>query len=170
MNYRWAGLARAGILAAALATLPLGGCTTLSSSFGGQQQIADLPKGVSYTSDQALLEARAHFRNNDFGYSAALYKKVVELTPQDPQGYVGLSASYDQLSRFDLSDRVYAALYRISGGTAQYYNNVGYSYLLRGNVTSALKSFRQALALDPKNVVIANNIQMLNNTAAAARA
>ncbi len=164
-----------GLVVALLATMPLSGCTTAnfggSSSFGGSHlQIAELPAGASYTAEGALGEARGHFRNNDFGYSAALYKKVVELSPKDPQGYIGLSASYDRLGRFDLSDRVYASLYRISGGTAQYYNNVGYSYMLRGNVTAALTNFRKALSLDPDNVLIANNIQMLANTTAAARA
>ena len=47
---------------------------------------------------------------------------------------MGLGASYDRLGRFDLSDRVYATLYPISGRTAQYYNNLGYSYMLRGNL------------------------------------
>ena len=67
-------------------------------------------------------------------------------------------------------DRVYAALYGITGGTAQYYNNVGYSYMLRGNVPAALTSFRKARALDPDNIVVANNIQILQNAAAANRA
>ena len=83
---------------------------------------------------------------------------------------MGLSASYDRLGRFDLSDRVYATLYGLSGGTAQYYNNVGYSYLLRGNLTAALTNFKKARALDPENIVVANNIQILSNATAAARA
>ena len=67
------------------------------------------------------------------------------------------------MRRFDLSDRVYASLYKISGGTAQYYNNVGYSYMLRGNLTAALTNFRKAQKLDPDNAVIANNLQILAN-------
>ena len=86
------------------------------------------------------------------------------------EAYVGLSASYDRLGRFDLSDRVYASLYGITGGSAQYYNNVGYSYMLRGNVTAALTNFKKARALDPENIVVANNIQILQNAAAANRA
>ena len=70
------------------------------------------------------------------------------------------------VGRFDLSDRVYQSLYAISGPTAQYYNNVGYSYMLRGNLTLALSSFRKASKLDPQNVVVANNLQILANVAA----
>jgi Flp pilus assembly protein TadD len=74
------------------------------------------------------------------------------------------------LRRFELSDRVYASLFKIIGGTAQYYNNVGYSYMLRGNLTAALTNFRKAQTLDPDNVVVANNIQILANAAAGSRA
>ena len=47
--------------------------------------------------------------------------------------------------------------------TAQYYNNLGYSYMLRGNLTQALINFRKAKALAPDSPVVANNMQMLSN-------
>ncbi len=95
---------------------------------------------------------------------------MVELSPKDPEGYVGLGASYDHLGRFDLADRVYASLYSLTGGTAQYYNNVGYSNLLRGNLTAAMTNFQNARRLDPDNVVIADNLQILANATAGSRA
>jgi Flp pilus assembly protein TadD len=167
-NIRYLGLG----LALAAIVLPLAACSSGNiagaSAYGtGRQQIAELPNSASYTADTALAEARSHFKNSNFGYSAALYKRVVELTPNDPEGYIGLGASYDQLGRFDLSDRVYASLYKLTGGTARYYNNVGYSYMLRGNLPEALRNFRSAQKLDPNNPLIANNIAMLENAAAA---
>lgn len=170
MRRRYVGSLGYGLLAAAMAVLPLAGCSTLDfagpSAFGpNQQQVADLPDVGGYTADKALIDARSHFRNNDFGYSAALYKRVVELSPKNPEGYVGLGASYDRLGRFDLADSAYASLYALTGGTAQYYNNIGYSYMLRGNLTAALTSFRKAKAIDPSNVVVANNLQILANAA-----
>ena len=170
MQYRRVRSVHRGLLAIALAALPLIGCSAtpvgFPSTFGdGQPLVATPPNVGSYTADRALVEARAHFRIGDFGYSAALYKRYVELTPHDPEGYVGLAASYDQLRRFDLSDRVYASLYRLTGGTAQYYNNLGYSYLLRGDTPSALANLRKASALDPRNAVVANNLKMIDNAA-----
>jgi Flp pilus assembly protein TadD len=163
---------RYGLLAAAITVLPLAGCSSIgSSTFGGNKlAVAEISDIGTYTADGALTEARAHFRNSNYGYSAAFYKRAVELTPDNPEGYVGLSASYDRLGRFDLSDRVYASLYQMSGGTAQYFNNVGYSYMLRGNLSEALKNFRKAQKLDPDNVVVANNIEILSRAAAEARA
>lgn len=163
---------RSGALIVLIAVMPLSGCATGGiggSAFGNSsQQVADLSGRQPTTPESALAQAKTHFRNNDFGYSAAFYQRVVELAPKNPEGYVGLGASYDRLGRFDLSDRVYASLYNISGDTAQYFNNVGYSYMLRGNLTAALTNFRRALSLDPENVLIANNIQIL--TSAATRA
>jgi len=165
-----------GLLALALVALPLSACSSASgltgmSSFGNNKiQVAEIDGIGDYTADRALREARGHFRNNDFGHSAALYKRAVELDPKNAEGYVGLSASYDRLGRFDLSDRVYSSLYGITGGTAQYYNNVGYSYMLRGNVNAALGNFKKARALDPENLVVANNIQILQSAAAASKA
>ncbi len=152
-----------GILILTIAATPLAGCSTggpsVFSAFGDNQlQTADLTNIGSYTADRALAEARAHFRNSDFGYSAALYTRVIELTPKDPEGYVGLAASYDRLRRFDVADRAYAALFRLTGGTAQYYNNLGYSHMLRGDLKTAVANLRKAKQIDPQNSVIANNL------------
>jgi Flp pilus assembly protein TadD len=64
-----------------------------------------------------------------------------------------------------VSDRVYATLYKLTGGTAQYYNNVGYSYLLRGDLKAALTNLRMAKRLDPQNGIVANNLQILADVA-----
>lgn len=159
------------LLALGLVAAPLAGCSMagLSTHGNSRLQIAEVNNIGSYTADSALVQARSHFRNNDFGHSAAFYKRVVELSPNDAEGYVGLGASYDRLRRFDLSDRVYASLFSLSGGTAQYYNNVGYSQMLRGNLKGAMSNFREAQRLAPDSIVVANNIQLVKQAAATAR-
>ncbi|HEY9010268.1 MAG TPA: hypothetical protein VIN06_04575 [Devosia sp.] len=159
-------LLAAGLLAASLGACSVAGLSTHGNS---RLQVAEVNDIGSYTADSALVQARAHFRNNDFGHSAAFYKRLVELSPKNPEGYVGLGASYDRMRRFDLSDRIYASLFAISGGTAQYYNNVGYSYLLRGKLKDAMSNFRKAQSLAPDSVVIANNIQLVTQATATAR-
>ncbi len=154
--------------------LSLAGCSSSgfgASAFGSSNaKIAELPADVMLTPETALMQGREHFRSNDFGYSAAFYKKAVELGPNNSEGYFGLAASYDRLGRFDLSDRVYTALLKLSGPSVRYYNNVGYSMMLRGDLKKALTSFHKAEALDPHNVVVANNIQLLTDAAAHAGA
>lgn len=163
------------LLVTVLLAVPLAGCSSsnfagLSTNGANRLEVAEIANIGSYTAAGALSEAKAHFRNNDFGHSAALYRRAAELSPSNPEAYVGLSASYDRLGRFDLSDRVYATLYEMTGGTAQYYNNVGYSYMLRGNLTAALTNFRKASKLAPDSVVVANNLQILANVTAQSRA
>jgi Flp pilus assembly protein TadD len=159
------------LVALSLVVAPLAACSAAGlSTFGNNRlAVAEVSKIGSYTAEGALVQARGHFRSNDFGHSATFYKRAVELAPQNAEGYVGLGASYDRLRRFDLSDRVYASLFALSGGTAQYYNNVGYSQMLRGNLKDAMSNFRQAQKLAPDNVVIANNMQLVSQAAATTR-
>ncbi len=155
------------IAIAGVGAMLLSGCSSFGgiagkSAFGDTAvSSAEVAAATGNDANATLGQARAFFRNADYGQSAAYYKRLVQLQPTSAEGYVGLGASYDELGRFDLSDRVYAALYGITGATAQYFNNVGYSYLLRGNMAAALSNFRKAQKLDPENVRIANNIQML---------
>lgn len=159
------------LLALGMMVAPLAACTAAGLSTYGNNKlnVAQVNNIGTYTAESALVQARGHFRSNDFGHSATFYKRVVELSPQNVEGYVGLGASYDRLRRFDLADRVYASLYKLSGGTAQYYNNVGYSQMLRGNLKEAMNNFRQAQQLAPNNPVIANNILLVKRAAATAR-
>lgn len=165
---------RMSALAVALVTgaAALSACSSAGlSSFGNNKlDVAEVSDIGSYTADRALVQAKAHFRNSDFGHSATFYKRAAELQPANAEAYVGLGASYDRLGRFDLADRVYASLFKLSGGTAQYYNNVGYSHMLRGDFREAMANFRKALAIDPENIVVANNIQLLRDAAAASHA
>jgi len=159
------------LFALGLVVAPLAACSAAGlSTFGNNRlAVAEVSNIGTYTADGALVQARGHFRNNDFGKSATFYKRVVELAPNNAEGYVGLGASYDRLRRFDLSDRVYASLFSLSGGTAQYYNNVGYSQMLRGNLKDAMSNFRRAQDLAPDSPVIANNMQLVKQAAATAR-
>ena len=53
--------------------------------------------------------------------------------------------------------------------TSVYLNNVGYSYLLRGNLPQARRYFLKAYEIDPKNETVANNLQLLNNSVTVAQ-
>jgi Flp pilus assembly protein TadD len=171
--HRHVGKIGYGLAAAAFVAVLLAGCSAANiggSTYGNSKQsVAELSNIGDYTAERALSEARTHFRNNDFGYSAALYKRAAELTPKDTEAYIGLGASYDRLGRFDLSDRVYEAWLKLSGASVQYYNNLGYSMMLRGNLSGALANFRKAQKLDPDNLVVANNLQLLTDIASKAR-
>ena len=50
------------------------------------------------------------------------------------------------------------------GNTPVYYNNIGYSHLLRGDLPGARRYFLKAYELDPANDVTARNLELLKNS------
>jgi Flp pilus assembly protein TadD len=123
---------------------------------------AKLPSTVeALPSDEILPAAKQHFVAGNFGHAARYYEQAVELTPNDGEAWLGLAASYDRIRRFDLADRAYEKGAKFIGDRAEYYNNVGYSYLLRGDTRRARQNFQRALERDPGNLTIMNNLELL---------
>ena len=67
------------------------------------------------------------------------FRRAVESAKGDAEAWLGLAASYDQLKRFRLADRAYAHALRLTGPSAEFLNNRGYSYLMRGDLSRAFK-------------------------------
>ncbi len=107
--------------------------------------------------------AQENFYNDNFGYSELYFRKAVELRPDSVAAWAGLAASYDQLGRFDLADRAYDQLKKVISPDmrARVDNNLGYSYLLRGDYKKAESLFNKAQKLDPSLVEVDGNLQLL---------
>jgi Flp pilus assembly protein TadD len=127
-------------------------------TFQGLKTISDVEY---YASDHAVAAAKNQFRQENYGNSGALFLKAVQLAPNDGEAWMGLAASCDRIRRFDLSDKAYRQAYRLVGGTPAYYNNVGYSYLLRGKLQEARQNFLRAYELAPNDPTVANNLKLL---------
>ena len=78
--------------------------------------------------------------------------------------WLGYAASSDHLARFDNSDQAYQRLSSMIPNRPEYLNNVGYSYLLRGNLVQARRYFLKAYEIDPANETTANNLELLRNS------
>jgi Tfp pilus assembly protein PilF len=107
---------------------------------------------------------KKQFRANNFGLAEQYFRKAVESGPRDIEAWVGLAASYDRLRRFDLADRAYEQALRIGGRRPEILNNLGYSYLLRGDLKRARTIFAEAQAKDPKNPYIRANLDLLEDS------
>jgi Flp pilus assembly protein TadD len=108
-----------------------------------------------------LNRGKKHFRAADFGLAERHFRRAVELHPRDLEAWIGLAASYDRLRRFDLADRAYEQALKIAGQTPEILNNMGYSYMLRGDYRRARETLLQAAAQDPGNPYIRNNLELL---------
>jgi Flp pilus assembly protein TadD len=117
-----------------------------------------------YPSDESVHLGQEYFVRGDFGTAERYFRDAVEKAPEDLAAWIGLAASYDRIGRFDLADRAYAQALRLGGETAQLLNNIGYSYMLRGDLIGARAKFDKALERSPQNPTILNNLELLNTS------
>lgn len=135
------------------------------STFGDSAASVDnLSKSEFYPTDEILVKAKRQFKERNFGRSYALYKKSVELFPKDPAAWLGFAASADHIGRYDTSDQSYRVLAQMIPNRIEFINNLGYSYLLRGDLKKARKYFLKAFEIDPTNEFTANNLELLRNS------
>lgn len=148
-------VARAFLCAAPL----IGGCVAPAT---------EAPLLSATTSEQEFAQGEnvrngaRHFLEGAYGLAQESFQKAVEAAPKNAAAWIGLAASYDQLRRFDLADRAYAQAETLGGANLQWLNNRAYSRLLRGDKAGARGYFERALALDPTNVVVLNNLALLS--------
>ena len=117
-----------------------------------------------YPSDEPLRLGIEHFNRGHFGIAERYFRDAVEKAPRDASAWIGLAASYDRLGRFDLADRAYQQAISLVGETTPILNNLGYSYMLRGDLIKARKYLQKALAREPGNPMIINNLRLLNDS------
>lgn len=110
-----------------------------------------------------------HFSRGNYGLAERYFRDVVEKDPNNAMAWIGLAGSYDHIGRFDLADRAYKTAIRISGETPQILNNMGYSYILRGQYTIARKFIMKAHALEAGDPTITSNVSLIDTLAPRAR-
>lgn len=153
--------------AVALLALTLGACQTVGTETAGPATGGTIEDQFAAAKDPGQV-AREHFARQDYGLAERWFREAVERTPGDADLWIGLAASYDQLGRFELADRAYGSATKLRGEDFRVLNNRGYSYLLRGDAGRATAMFERALALDPTNEVVANNLALLRAETGAA--
>ena len=142
------------------------GCSGIRGSGGDPSLVAaDDRKGLftlSPKSEKPLAKAKLHFKNEDFGLAEKYFRQAVEADSNQTVAWLGLAASYDRLRRYDLAARAYKVVIKQTGYTAAVHNNLGYHHYLQGHLKKARKHFNSALAKDPGNPFVLNNLEMLD--------
>jgi Flp pilus assembly protein TadD len=149
------------ILALALAAPLLAACETTGQPVDAAVVTGSYGAARNPAGDDDLRIGKEQFRNGNFGLAEKHYRQAVEQSQDNLEAVIGLAASYDQLGRFDLADRLYGEAMRISGGSAVVLNNRGYSYYLRRDFRRARVDFQAALRKDPQNEMARRNIALL---------
>ena len=117
----------------------------------------------SLVTNSDLAQAKIHFRNGDFGLAQNYYQRAVAANPKDREALLGLAASYDELRRFDLADKIYDFVGGFYPNDPVVVNNIGYSQLMRGNFALARKYLLHAHELAPTNPIIDQNLALLRD-------
>jgi Flp pilus assembly protein TadD len=142
----------------------LAACETTGQSAGADAKSVTASLGENSRNpagNDDLKLGKEHFRNGNFGLSEKHFRQAVEQSQDNLEAVIGLAASYDQLGRFDLADRLYTEAMRLSGGSAAVLNNRGYSYYLRRDFKRARTDFQAALRKDPQNAMAQRNMALL---------
>src|SRR5262249_6885150 len=125
------------------------------------------PPSDERPSDEPLYLAKLHFRNGDYGLAEQYYRRAVEANPHSLDAWLGLAATYDRLKRFDLAEKAYRTLIGEAGYTPDVLNNLGYDFLLNGDIEEARKYLMQAHQKDPSNPEILSNLALLDQWSTA---
>jgi Flp pilus assembly protein TadD len=121
-----------------------------------------IPPSDQRPSDEGVALGKRHYAAGDYGLAERHFRAAVESNPQRVEAWLGLAASYDRLSRFDLAERAYLRVKDLQGETPALLNNLGYHYLLRGQLARARKHLLAAAEKDPKNEQIQGNLRLLD--------
>ena len=126
------------------------------------------PKKALLGADQYddLSQGKRAYAAGNYGLAETHFRRATELSVNDAEAWLGLAASYDRLRRFDLADRAYKNLVRLTGPTPEVLNNIGYSYILRGDYANARVKLAEAQTKDPENPYIRANIEVLEQAVA----
>ena len=160
------------LTAAAVAPVSLSSCSDLSTyelgSFDGSQSATSLtiqdPGAEKFAaSDEPYRLGVEQFNRGYYGNAQTYFQEAVEKSPHDVAAWLSLAACYDHLRRFDLADKAYDRAIALGGKTAQLLNNLGYSYVLRGDLGKARQKFTEALKRDPDNAMVQNNLRRIES-------
>lgn len=157
---------------AVLAVVVVAGCQTVDVANNSKKE-SDFPDLYSdpnyFASDEAVKLGKQQFKHGNYGLAEQQFRKAVEIMPKDFEAWVGLAASLDRLRRFDLASQAYSRAIKLGGYTFMINNNLGYHWLLRGDLRKARKYFLAAYEEDPSNPLVANNVKLLNESATMAQ-
>jgi Flp pilus assembly protein TadD len=143
-----------------LAAFALTGCNGAPDRSAFDVPIEDEMFGT-LPAEKALEAGKSHYREGQFGLAERAFRRAVEQDKNNVEAWLGVAASCDRLRRFDQAGRAYEVVMRLSGRTPAVLNNLGYHYILRGDLERARSTLLEAKRHDPENQHIRNNLELI---------
>jgi Flp pilus assembly protein TadD len=150
----------AGLIIGVATAFFLSACTDLGTSEAGLVTGVIPPSHLTPQHEPVSL-GKLSYSAGDYGLAERHFRQAVEANPKSAEGWLGLAASYDRLHRFDLAQRAYDRVLALEGRSPPVLNNLGYHYLLKGNLGQARALLLEAAEKDPGNVIVQGNLRLL---------
>jgi tetratricopeptide (TPR) repeat protein len=142
---------------ALLATAALvSGCSAMP---GGMRPVMTVD-GQRMDFDDPMERGRGLVASGQYGLAIDELSKVVHDDPRNVRALNLLAVTYAHLKRFDLADRYHEQALQIDPNSVAALNNLGYSYLVRGNTARAIGLLERAAALKGGNPVVTANLAL----------
>ena len=119
----------------------------------------------SWSNDNAWTLYRigeAYFSKNDLTNAYVFYKKADELAPFNPEFKNKLGVTLMAQNNTNEALLIFESILKEDSKFVSAINNLGYAYLLSGNVAKAEMCYNKALSLDPDYESLLMNIAGLN--------
>lgn len=153
------------LIATGTACVLLASCTT-SQLFPNTKKILPelvVPYTVPKVAETEVVKvARQRFVDKNYPAALLYYEEALKLYPDNEKLLLAYAASADMSGKFSLSEKAYRQYARYFGKNFHYFNNYGYSMILRGDYQKAQKYLIEASRLYPSSIVVRNNLTLLN--------
>ena len=142
------------VLVLLVATCLLGGCALPGS---GMRPVMAID-GQRIEFDDPVERGRGMVASGQYGLAIDTLSEVVRSDPRNVRAINLLAVTYAHLKRFDLADRYHEQALQIDPESVAALNNLGYSYLVRGNTAQAIELLERAAANNGNNAVVIANL------------
>lgn len=147
------GVRRAGLALALVAVALLTACAQTAGFAQGPEREAHVTRGLDLLAARQYKQAKAELN------------RARPFETQDTRALMGLAVAADMEGDFKLSDRAYDVLMTQNVDRAVLFNNMAYSFMLRGDLARAATYLAEAARIGPDNPTVANNLDMLKKAA-----
>lgn len=136
--------------------LLVSGCSAMP---GGMRPVMTVD-GQRMDFDDPVERGRGLVASGQYGLAIDELSKVVHDDPQNVRAINLLAVTYAHLKRFDLADRYHEQALQIDPNSVAALNNLGYSFLARGDTARAIGLLERAAALKGGNPLVTANLAL----------
>jgi len=128
--------------------------TSCGRGAGGRQELEGVPGGFTYggrssSNDDLFGMAADYLDQGEFSQAETVYRQIVELEPDQADGYVGLGSSFLLQGKLDAAQQAYLAALELQADSAPARIGLGSVYLQQGAFTQAEEQYHMALRYEP---------------------